>query len=125
MMSYASTLIVVALASLAYANMPYEFGDGYQYIVGEPVRSFTCEGRNYGYYADVDNFCQVFHICLPIEDDFGQIIQTAQFSFICGNQTIFNQQTLTCDHPEFAFPCEQAQSLYSRNDLFGRIDEEF
>jgi len=120
-----TALVLAALSALASAHMPYQFGDGYQFVVGEPQRSFDCEGRQYGYYADVANFCQVFHVCVPIEDDFGQIIQTAQFSFICGNQTVFNQQTLTCDHAGDAFPCEQAESLYSRNDLFGRIDEEF
>ena len=48
--------------------------------------SFSCDGKAYGYYADVDNNCQVFHICLPIEDDAGAVIETAHWSFICGNQ---------------------------------------
>lgn len=34
--------------------------------------------------------------------------------------------TLTCNHPEYAFPCDQAPTLYdSRNALFGLVDQEF
>ncbi len=27
------------------------------------VDVFSCDGRPYGYYADVANECQIFHIC--------------------------------------------------------------
>ena len=37
---------------------------------------------------------QVFHICWPIQDDYGSVIETAHWSFICGNGTIFDQQIL-------------------------------
>jgi len=83
--------------------------------------SFKCEGKDYGYYADVDNNCQVFHICLPIEDDAGQVIETAHWSFICGNQTIFDQATLTCNHEADALSCAEAPSLYGAVE-FGKID---
>ena len=45
--------------------------------------SFSCEGRAYGYYADPSTNCQVFHICLGDGD--------IKWSFLCPNQTIFNQ----------------------------------
>jgi hypothetical protein len=83
--------------------------------------SFSCEGKAYGYYADVDNNCQVFHICLPIEDDAGAVIETAHWSFICGNQTIFDQATLTCNHEADALSCAEAPSLYGAVE-FGKID---
>ncbi len=83
--------------------------------------NFKCEGKAYGYYADVDNNCQVFHICLPIENDAGEVIETAHWSFICGNQTIFDQATLTCNHEAFAFPCAEAPTLY-RAVEFGKIE---
>merc|ERR1712014_464267 len=74
---------------------------GHEEILAYPyVDSFSCEGQAYGYYADVDSGCQVFHICLPIEDNEGQVIETAKWSFFCGNATVFDQQTLTCNHPE-------------------------
>ena len=57
------------------------------------VDSFSCEDQAYGYYADVDNNCevrlsthpslvlerqflpQVFHICYPIADETGTITE--------------------------------------------------
>ena len=45
--------------------------------------TFSCEGRSYGYYADPTTNCQVFHICLGDGD--------IKWSFLCPNQTIFNQ----------------------------------
>ncbi|XP_045612062.1 U-scoloptoxin(01)-Cw1a-like [Procambarus clarkii] len=119
-------LTVACLAGVATSRMAWVFPASYETITGPLVQSFSCDGRPYGYYADVDNACRVFHVCLPIQDDLGQVIQTAHFSFLCGNQTIFDQETLTCNHPAYAFPCDQASSLYdSRNSLFGRVDEQF
>merc|ERR1719431_72740 len=36
------------------------------------VDKFTCEGRAYGYYADVANDCQLFHVCYPVAYPDGQ-----------------------------------------------------
>ena len=69
-------------------------------------------------------FFQVFHICLPIEDNEGQVIETAKWSFFCGNATVFDQETLTCNHPEDAFPCEESPSLYGAVE-FGKIDSDY
>lgn len=92
-------------------------------ILLAPVKpSFSCEGLPYGYYADVPNNCQIFHICLPIQDDQGAVIETAQWSFVCGNTTIFDQSTLTCNFPENAFPCNEAPNLYGAVE-FGKIDQ--
>ena len=52
--------------------------------------SFTCAERNYGYYADVDNECQLFHVCLPVEFADGKKA-TYKWSFICPEETVFNQ----------------------------------
>lgn len=122
---FRTALLVVALAAMAYARSAYVFGDGVQAILSSPLTtSFECAGRAYGYYADQDNNCEVFHVCLPIEDDAGSIIETAQFSFACGNQTVFSQDSLTCSTPDAAFPCSDASSLYdSVNAEFGRIIE--
>ncbi|XP_047490362.1 uncharacterized protein LOC125039999 [Penaeus chinensis] len=123
--SSALVLGLLCLAGLASARMPYVFSSGSEFITGQVAQTFSCEGLPYGYYADVDNACRVFHICLPIPDDLGQIVETAHFSFICGNQTIFDQQTLTCNHPQDAFPCDQAPSLYDiKNAEFGRIEND-
>ena len=44
---------------------------------------FSCEGRSYGYYADQQANCAVFHICSGIKD--------LKWTFLCPNHTMFNQ----------------------------------
>merc|ERR1712080_807774 len=35
-------------------------------LFGNIQTSFSCEGRIYGYYANVELFCQIFHVCQPV-----------------------------------------------------------
>ena len=74
----------------------------------------------YGYYADVDNDCQIFHICLPYKTLPYPTLKkgetpppdvTYQFSFICPKWTIFAQDTLTCAWATEAIPCARAAAL--------------
>ena len=59
------------------------------FVIGQDLQeiptdlNFSCDGRAYGYYADPTTNCQVFHICLGDGD--------IKWSFLCPNQTIFNQ----------------------------------
>ncbi|XP_071552735.1 U-scoloptoxin(01)-Cw1a-like [Panulirus ornatus] len=116
---------LLCLAAVASARMAYQFSDGYLSILGtEPAQSFDCGGRAYGYYADIPTDCRVYHVCLPIAGFYGEIVDTAQFSFVCGNQTVFSQDSLACTHPEEAFPCDQADTIYdSSNAIFGVTQE--
>ncbi|KAK4304510.1 hypothetical protein Pmani_023539 [Petrolisthes manimaculis] len=77
-----------------------------------PETTFSCTDRPYGYYADVEAQCQVFHIC---QND-------VMWSFLCPNQTLFNQEYFVCDH-YVNVDCSLAPTLYNLNDNFGRIDE--
>lgn len=81
-----------------------------------PPTSFSCQGRVYGYYADPEVNCQVFHIC---PGAYGR----GKFSFLCPNQTVFNQAYLVCDHP-YNVDCSTADGLYSVNDNFFALEEE-
>ena len=48
-----------------------------------------------------------------------QVLSTDQYSFLCGNETIFDQATLTCNYPVDSLPCEDAEAMYSlKNDEF-------
>ncbi|GIY01995.1 chitin-binding type-2 domain-containing protein [Caerostris darwini] len=47
------------------------------------------------------------------------------YSFFCGNQTVFNQLTLTCAFPEDAVPCQNARDFYYVNDNIGIEDALF
>ncbi|KAL7629961.1 UNVERIFIED_CONTAM: hypothetical protein RMT77_019919 [Armadillidium vulgare] len=119
------SLLALCIAT-SYGRSAYQFSDGIEAILSAPITtSFSCDGQRYGYYADMDNNCEIFHVCLPIEDDAGTVVQTAHFSFACGNQTVFNQESLTCTHPEDAVPCAESGSLYELvNAEFGRIPED-
>lgn len=108
------------------------------------VDTFKCDNRIYGYYADVDNDCQVFHICYPVvlADDTNQMFK---WSFICPEETIFNQvfsartislfqfncdvltnwltsqESMTCAFPTDAIPCSESPNFYNLNQNFGVI----
>ncbi|KAK8746223.1 hypothetical protein OTU49_017310 [Cherax quadricarinatus] len=117
--------LLTTLFVAASCRSAYQLPAGVELFRSQVITSFSCAGRPYGYYADVANDCSIFHICYPINDEFGNILEDAQFSFICGNQTIFSQQSLTCATPEEAYPCNQAESLYeSSNADFGKIPEQ-
>ena len=67
---------------------------------------------------------QIFHICLPIQDNEGIVTSTAKWSFFCGNGTIFDQQALVCNFPDDAFPCEESPSLYGSVG-YGEVLEDY
>jgi len=45
--------------------------------------------------------------------------QIMQYSFICGNNTVFDQLTLTCNHVEDSIPCESSPDFYYLNAGIG------
>ncbi|CAG0924070.1 unnamed protein product [Notodromas monacha] len=124
-MLLAASVACLALAYVASGRMAYQLPAEVETILRSPVvTSFDCTNRIYGYYADVDNNCEIFHVCHPIADDVGNLAEMAQFSFVCPNQTVFSQETLTCAHPDDAFPCDQAPTLFDVvNAEFGRIPQ--
>ncbi|EFA06939.2 hypothetical protein TcasGA2_TC009890 [Tribolium castaneum] len=80
--------------------------------------SFSCDGRAYGYYADVENDCQIFHVCLPITYSDGHN-QTFRWSFICPEDTVFNQEIFTCTRSDEAMDCADSPRYYGLNTNFG------
>jgi len=80
--------------------------------------SFSCEGREYGYYADVENDCQIFHVCLPVTYANGRS-QMFRWSFICPEETIFNQEMFTCTRYDESIDCAESPRFYSLNNNFG------
>ncbi|XP_068241304.1 U-scoloptoxin(01)-Cw1a-like [Palaemon carinicauda] len=101
----------------------FELPSNASLILGNIVTGFSCANLPYGYYADTANGCLIFHICLPYIN-FGDVI-TRQFSFFCGEGTMFDQERLICDFPENALPCEQAAQYTYVNEYFGRTDRNF
>lgn len=94
--------------------MAYRFADGIDTVVPNVQETFSCQGRDYGYYADVGNNCQIFHVCNPPDQ---------QYSFFCPNQTLFDQRLLICQDQYTATPCSQAESWYVINQAFGVVGD--
>ncbi|XP_066954991.1 U-scoloptoxin(01)-Cw1a-like [Macrobrachium rosenbergii] len=117
-------ILLATIFASASARSAYILPAGAELLTNQIVTTFNCNGRPYGFYADVANDCAIFHVCYPINDATGSIIEEAQFSFICGNQTIFSQESLTCTFTDDAFPCDQAETLYDLSNAdFGTIPE--
>jgi hypothetical protein len=73
----AFAVATAAFAVVTYARMAYELPAGSDLLLGFQVRTtFSCDNRVYGYYADVDNNCQLFHVCFPVRDDIGGVSYT-------------------------------------------------
>lgn len=86
---------------------------GVELLIPSVRETFSCDGMDYGYYADVGNNCQIFHICVP---------PIQHYTFFCGNGTIFDQRTLVCTREEEATPCQEAERYYIINSNFGKTD---
>merc|ERR1711892_1463301 len=92
-------------------SVPGVPGEDYPIYAEVPETGFGCEGQvDGGYYADPEAECQVFHICA--NDGAGGL---SQYSFLCPNGTVFNQNYFICDW-WFNFDCSTAEELYSLND---------
>ncbi|KOC68634.1 hypothetical protein WH47_06426 [Habropoda laboriosa] len=82
------------------------------------VDNFSCKERIYGYYADMENDCQIFHVCMP------QTRGATRWSFICPAETVFNQATFVCTKTDNSIPCEESEKFYSLNEAIGKEVEE-
>ncbi|GFU29277.1 chitin-binding type-2 domain-containing protein [Nephila pilipes] len=108
---FVSGLALSAAASRS-KRAAYDLPDGAELLVGAVRTSFVC--NNEGYYADIDNNCQIFHVCHTVTHADGKS-DMLQWSFLCGNQTIFNQFSFTCTSPEDAVPCGSASDFFYLN----------
>merc|ERR1712088_1115440 len=98
----------IAMLEKAIPGVP---GEDYPIYAEVPESGFSCDGQvDGGYYADPEAQCQVFHICTA--DGAGGL---SQYSFLCPNGTVFNQNYFICDW-WFNFDCAEAEGLYSLND---------
>ncbi|GFU29278.1 chitin-binding type-2 domain-containing protein [Nephila pilipes] len=106
----------LSLSASRSKRAAYELPDGAELIVGAVRTTFVC--NNDGYYADMDNNCQIFHICQTASHADGTS-EMLQWSFFCGNQTVFNQFSFTCSSPEDAVPCGSSGDFFYLNANLG------
>ncbi|GIY12240.1 chitin-binding type-2 domain-containing protein [Caerostris darwini] len=110
---------LILLSGLAFASAgsrskraAYDLPDGAELIVGDVRTTFVCSDN--GYYADMDNNCQIFHVCHEVVHNNGAA-EMFHWSFLCGNQTVFNQLSFTCASPEHSVPCPSSSDFYYLN----------
>ncbi|XP_077292432.1 U-scoloptoxin(01)-Er1a-like [Arctopsyche grandis] len=53
-----------------------------------PQTTFSCLGRHWGLFADIESGCQSFHLCIQ---------EKLVSSNLCTNGTLFNEQFQVCD----------------------------
>lgn len=97
--------------------------DSAELILSKPIdNTFVCSEE--GYYADINNNCEIFHVCHITEHPDGSGADMRQYSFICGNQTVFDQFSMTCATPDAAVPCAYAPEFFYLNKRVqeGRAD---
>ncbi|OQR74152.1 cuticular protein-like [Tropilaelaps mercedesae] len=123
--SLESTPVLAAVIAIGCvcSQRTYQLPDGAELLVGEVRSTFQCPEK-YGYYADVDNDCRVFHVCNPVTLADGKA-DIQQYSFICGNQTMFDQLSLTCAFEEESVPCQDAPDFFQVNGNMGIQDVPF
>lgn len=109
---------VSAFSAFAVSQNSLSLPDGAELLVGDIRSTFSCPDR-YGYFADIDTDCRVFHVCNPVAHPNG-LSEMQHFSFVCGNQTIFDQLSLSCAYPEDAIPCKTARSFFYLNERVGQ-----
>ncbi|RWS29643.1 cuticular protein-like protein [Leptotrombidium deliense] len=113
---------LLACAAVAFAanlirskRAAYELPAGVEFFIPGIRTTFACPDE--GIFADIDNACQLFHMCRIVDGQF------EQHTFACGNKTLFNQFSMTCDFEENV-NCGSSQELFYLARLIGQ-DKEF
>lgn len=104
------------------SSAPLELPSNATSIRAEITDNFSCENRGYGYYADVENECQIFHVCLPVMYPEERKERTFRWSFICPEETVFSQVVFTCVRMEdMPNECKDSEQYYELNKNFGAV----
>lgn len=81
--------------------------------------SFTCYGRLIGYYGDIEHDCKVYHFCLLGDYNGDPVYQ--RISYLCLNNTVFDQQALDCVEPaKMSSPCKESANFYDSSNAILR-----
>nr|XP_027233066.1 homeobox protein 5-like [Penaeus vannamei] len=81
--SQTSSFLQSSSDSVSGVFEPLNLPSGASALLGGITSAFSCLDRPYGYYADQDNSCRVFHVCNPTLFSNGAV-ETYQYSFMCG-----------------------------------------
>ena len=86
--------------------------------------NFSCYGRPFGQYADIDEECRVFHLCHPyLNFTTGRLIYQ-RVSYVCGNNYVYDSRFFICiDRNTPGFRCNESplQHLISNHNYLTRL----
>ncbi|CAN7982514.1 unnamed protein product [Ixodes hexagonus] len=86
-----------------------------QPVLRAPSSNFSCDGRMYGYYADVELQCRYFHVCTVKAGVDGKRVYE-KHSFVCPDEdSYFDQLEYECVWHGNASPCSEAAMHYDGN----------
>lgn len=71
-------VVVLVAATTVSARMAGELPGGFRISPG-----FSCQGREYGFYADVENRCRAYHVCQPVHDEFEKVRTVRVCVYVC------------------------------------------
>ena len=91
----AVALMIVAAVWQADSRMAYVLPDAADTLVVDLKTTFSCDNRPYGYYADVDNDCKVFHVCQPIADADSKV---KKVHAVASAMAIISRVSCLCNH---------------------------
>lgn len=62
-----------AIIALSSAQVAFELPAGFETLLARVDQTFDCADKPYGFYADPQNECKVFHVCSPVYNNEGQV----------------------------------------------------
>jgi len=76
-------------------------------------KTFSCYGRAFGQYADIQKECRVFHLCYPYFNSTTDELLYQRISFLCDNDSVFDQKRFICvDNSTIEHKCSDSEALY-------------
>ncbi|XP_064095591.1 uncharacterized protein LOC135207681, partial [Macrobrachium nipponense] len=66
---------------------------------------FSCDGKEFGYYSDVESNCQQYHVCNPVNFGNGHV-KYYKYSFSCSDAMRWDPIKRVCASLSTASPCQ-------------------
>lgn len=113
--SEVSSDIPSSTSSTGEAEISSSSPPGSQTYLNQVSSSFTCFNKSVGYYGDVEHDCKIYHFCL-LGDYNGETVYQ-RISYLCLNQTMFDQQALDCvEKSNMSAPCTESPNFYDQSN---------
>lgn len=111
--SYNSSESLVELNGTESQNVMASEYSGFDQKQSLNGSEFSCFGRSFGQYADVDKYCRVFHLCYPFFNSTNDELLYQRITFLCDDESVFDQKRFICvDNSTLDHKCSESPLLY-------------